>query len=165
MEIKDIQIIIRNLCLQLIAVQQQILSRQENNSIPSVQELTAQSRLISSIDKMRKMLDKLQKEAAEEANDPAAMPAQKSDPPPYGVATFNRYTYLLKEHNTATADAKVPIEGKDVNLRWFIYNLYQYYKPVKQRLFIADPVQFTYLVDMTQVSKEIGEFLNARMAA
>ncbi len=165
MEIKNIETIICNLCLQLIAVQQQILSRTENNGIPSVEELNAQSRLINSMDKMRKMRDKLLKEAADEANDPAAMPAPKSDPPPYGPATFNRYTHLLREHATATADAIVPIEGKDVNLRWFIYNLFQYYKPVKQRLFITDQYNFHHIVNMEEVSRQVAAFLNERMAA
>lgn len=163
MDTNHLQTIHNNLCLQVIAIQEQIASRTEHTNLPSLQEITTQVRLINSIDKVGKQIARLQKEKAAEAKAQAAKrPA--SDPAPYPDATFRRYTHLLNEHNTARPDALVPIEGKDVNLQWFIYNLFQFYKPENQRVYIADLGTFKCGVYMPDVSKEIGALLSARTA-
>jgi hypothetical protein len=164
MDTKHLQTIHNNLCLQVIALQEQIASRTENTNLPSQQEITTQVRLINSIDKVGKQIARLRREKAAEAKEQAAKrPA--SDPAPYPDATFRRYTHLLNEHNTARPDDLVPVEGKDVNLQWFIYNLFQFYKPENQRVYIGNVGTFKCAVYMPDVSDEISALLSTRRAA
>jgi hypothetical protein len=146
-----------NLCQQLVNVQQHIATREENPNLPTVKEIAMQVRMINAIDKLQKMVTRVQKEQAKEAAQP---PARKySDPPPFRPATFERYTYLLNEHNTARRDDLVPIEGKDKNLRWMIYNIFQHYLPEEERMYIEDVEVFRNTIHMGEVSHKIATFL------
>ena len=87
---------------------------------------------------------------------------QRSDPSPFREETIERYTHLLSEHRTARADAMVPIEGKPMNLRWVIYNIFQAYLPEEERMFIADEKIFRYSINMADVSKAIEALVAQR---
>lgn len=136
--------------------------REEDPDLPSAKEVATQVCLINAIDKLQKMVARLEKEQEKEAAKPAKQ--HYSDPAPYGAATMERYMYLLKEHNAARRDDVVVVEGKEQNRRWMIYNIFQYLLPEAERMYIEDLQDFRNRVHMGELSHKIAAYLSHRQA-
>ena len=164
---ETIALITGNICKQLITFQQAILTRQENNSLPTAQEISFQCKLINMLDKLRRLNAKGKANEAIEAfmkfagakNGSAAAPPpranagnktgnvvetkspEKTQPPPLTEQDFRDYRHLLGNFGKLTDNARIKFRGTHVNALWLEYNLAQYCQSPADRKFIHDAQQ------------------------
>ena len=145
--------IAQNFCIQLMNMQAAIATRPEGEQYPTTQEVTAQLRLMSAIEKANKQIALLKKEA-EAAETPAVMatpqppaaaasiPAENGNPLPEGKPEitwndFVQYEHLLT-HNIDFAQAPVNFHGVAVERWWLIFNLVRFATGIKHYMVYED---------------------------
>lgn len=170
--------IINNFVSQLLAVQAQIMEREQ--PIPTLQELNLQVKLINAIDKMQRIIDRKARKDAKEAK-AAQANATKSlvlaatpsgdqeyingDPPPISSADFEKYQLLLLEEVAGNNDTMVRFGDGYVNRKWLVYNLFQYCLPVADRLFINNVARFRKNINTSRLAQMIRVHMQNANAA
>ncbi len=142
--------IAQNFCIQLMNMQAAIATRPEGEQFPTPQEVTAQLRLMSAIEKANKQIALLKKEAAEPAEIPAAVAtppapalAENTNPLPEGKPTITwddyvHYEHLITHNIDFTDTTTINFHGVEVERWWLIFNLLMFATGTKRYLGYED---------------------------
>ena len=168
-----------NLCRQLLAFQQAIMTREENKGVPTLQELTMQGRIINYLDKLRRFNGrrgvakkdntplpqpvKTGKEPENKTAAASAMPVvveKAKVPPPVSFEEFEQYKNIIGNNRFSHILDRLDLGSRTVNLRCFEYNLFQYMLPVEERRFIDNEVTFRVTIDHTEMQDKIRQHLD-----
>lgn len=145
--------IVNSFCLQLMNMQANIESREPGQQFPNTEEVNAQLRLVTGIEKINRQITLLKKQAAEAATDTdapaaaapvapvpvpvaAAPPAAAAAPPlnnPQPAAEpimaradYEKYKAILQA-NIDTGNTEMMLyKGHHVELLWLLYNVLEY---------------------------------------
>lgn len=171
------QAILDNFCRQLLELQHNIATREENPNLPTEKEVNMQVRLINCIDKMSRILARQAKEAARQAAQPPAVKEQPQeatpqpvqyihgDPPPLSLDTLTNYSYMLYHYKSTSPNDKIFVNGEKVNTMWLLYNVFQAHQPNEERRFIADADTFQRTVNKEELKRNIALYLELAKAA
>lgn len=168
----NLQLVADNFLNQLVALQTEIATRDENANRPTMQEVNMQVRLLGSIDKIMRMLARQEKEAAEntqQQHSNATIPLQAAtktnDEQPFPDEVFEECRALLMFYHNADINAPIRVQNKEVNMWWFVYNLYQYCKPGGDKQYIASADTFRKTVNIEQMHSDIAAYRRQLRAA
>ncbi len=148
--------IVNSFCLQLMNMQASIESREPGQQMPNADEVNAQLRLVTGIEKINRQITLLKKQAAEAdtntaipaaavsampipapvppaapvpAAAPAALPHSNPQPtaePIMARADYEKYKALLQA-NIGTGNTEMMVyKGHHVELLWLLYNVLEY---------------------------------------
>jgi hypothetical protein len=141
--------IVNSFCLQLMNMQADIAAREPGQQFPNMEEVNAQLRLVTGIEKINRQITLLKKQAAEEATNAAtqapvteakATPAAVAAPPalPHGTppptgeepvmtrADHEKYKQILHTNIDLNNTEMIAYKGHHVELLWLLYNVLQY---------------------------------------
>jgi hypothetical protein len=169
---------------QITSIHASIMSREEGQQCPTVQEVNMEVRLINSLDKLRKLAIFFAKQDAA-ATTPAPAPVAHTgplpsgakwdtdipkkyhglgDPPPFDNNEFNDvYNHLLADYDNVPEDSTITFRGTTVSRWWLIYNLFQ--NCVEENCYyIQDERRFRQMIDIHKLKQSMDRHFHRRAA-